>query len=290
MGVTPYVKGETMFFISDELPSVKPPFRYFGAKTKARRDLVRFIPPNTTEVVSPFIGGGAFELYLTARGIRVHGFDINGEIVNLWQCLLSHPRELCAEVKRVISTLSVETWRDRVEEFTSPTGCPVKDAAHCLILQNFTFNNMGKRHSGCISFVVDPDGVPRRAQDWCRTRRVVLYERIEEFQNGLLTVRRADFRDALAANPTKFAYLDPPYPNSGDIYGDAPEHHEEFPHETLAEMLSGRSGWMLNYNDCDVIRDLYPDTRFNWNKMQWKQSGNKFRKYIGNEVLITPRE
>ena len=275
--------------ILNGLPSVDTPIRYFGAKTKARRMLGEFIPTDVREVLSPFIGGGALELYLTARGVRVHGSDAFPPLANFWQALLDSPDRLCAEIRRIVADLSQDTWREDASRFVlQDSGCRITDAAQCLIVYNFSFNNMGLRNPGCVQFFVDEEGVPRRAQDWCRNRRLILYERIEGFTNELLSVECLDFREAFAKHPDVFAYCDPPYPAVKGVYGDSPEYHESFDHAGLAALLGGRERWLLSYNDTEQIRDLYPEDRFEWVSAKWKQAG-KNHSYRGNEVIILPK-
>ena len=45
--------------------------RYPGGKTRAIKTLKNFIPFGTTEICSPFFGGGSFEIYLSTIGIKI---------------------------------------------------------------------------------------------------------------------------------------------------------------------------------------------------------------------------
>lgn len=267
-----------------QMPSVDMPFRYFGAKTKAREILAGYVPTSVKEVVSPFLGGGAFELYLTARGIRVHGYDICEPLVGLWKQLLRNPDALSQEVRKQVMSLTPENW-GAYQDIRFDTD--VERAAQALLTLNFSYNNMGFRMSGCVKFVVEPDGQPFRAQSYLRGRRLIFYERIRNFSNPLLSVGCLDFRESLAKHPDAFVYADPPYPDIGKIYGTAPEHHEEFPHEELAEILHSRRNWVLSYNNCEQIQELYPPSDFHWDFPQWAQNSKRYA-FRGNEVIIRP--
>jgi len=48
--------------------------RYPGGKSRAVKQLLRFLPSEPGSMVSPFLGGGSFELAAAARGWRVHGY------------------------------------------------------------------------------------------------------------------------------------------------------------------------------------------------------------------------
>ena len=268
-----------------KVPSIDLPFWYFGAKTKARKILADYIPPNVKEVVSPFLGGGSFELYLTAKGIRVYGYDICEPLVGLWKQLLTNPDELSKAVRNQVMSLTVENWKD-YQNIIFDTD--VERAAQSLLTLNFSYNAMGFRNSGCTKFVVEPDGQPYRGQLYLRNRKLVHYDRIQNFFNPLLTVDFMDFRESLEKHPNEFIYADPPYPETGKIYGTNPKHHEEFPHDELAKILYKRDNWILSYNNCELIQSLYPEADFNWDYPQWKQANPK-RGYKSNEVIITPK-
>lgn len=80
--------------------SLTTPLVYFGGKVRAITRLMPYLPSGTTEVVSPFIGGGSFELAITGKGIRVHGYDAFPPLVNFWQKLLTRPNDLLEPMQR----------------------------------------------------------------------------------------------------------------------------------------------------------------------------------------------
>ena len=41
------------------------------------------------------------------------------------------------------------------------------------------------------------------------------------------------------------------------MYGADGDHHGGFDHEGLADILKERSKWVLSYNNCDYVRNLY---------------------------------
>ena len=82
-------------------------------------------------------------------------------------------------------------------------------------------------------------------------------ERLKNFRNPNLFVRKADYREALTIHKEKFLYLDPPYANGEKLYGDRGNLHDGFNHVELADLLKKRNGWILSYNDCPDIRHLY---------------------------------
>ena len=107
-------------------------------------------------------------------------------------------------------------------------------------------------------------------------------ERLRQFKIDGLSVKHADFQKSLAKHPDDFLYCDPPYANGGALYGERGDCHQGFDHEALAQILRNRDGWILSYNDCSMIRDLYEGFRFA--EVSWKYGMSSNKK--SNEVLI----
>lgn len=92
----------------------------------------------------------------------------------------------------------------------------------------------------------------------------------------------ADFTESLNKHPNTFAYLDPPYLVKVPLYGRNGNAHRFFDHAQLAAILKERKQWLLSYNDCPEIRELYKD--YNIITPEWKYGMTSSRK--SNEVLI----
>ena len=108
---------------------------------------------------------------------------------------------------------------------------------------------------------------------------------MEQFKCPNLTVEHGDFRETIQAHPTHFLFCDPPYVLKKDfIYGIRGNLHRDFPHGVLADLLKARDGWMLCYNDCDEVRDLYRGYRIEYPKWTYCM----YRDKRSNEVLILP--
>ena len=50
---------------------VKSPLRYPGVKSRAVKIISKYIPKGTTEICSPFFGGGSLELFCAQNGISL---------------------------------------------------------------------------------------------------------------------------------------------------------------------------------------------------------------------------
>ena len=69
------------------------------------------------------------------------------------------------------------------------------------------------------------------------------------------------FEDSIVKHPDCFLYLDPPYylEDKSKLYGKNGDMHLGFDHQLLCDLLKNRDNWLLSYNDCEVIRELYKD-------------------------------
>jgi len=90
------------------------PLRYAGGKTKAVGIILDNLPKlRTKKIVSPFFGGGSFELCASQTlGIEVVGYDIFGMLTNFWNVLIHRKNEFVAELKKFQVT-SDEFTRNR---------------------------------------------------------------------------------------------------------------------------------------------------------------------------------
>ena len=60
--------------------------------------------------------------------------------------------------------------------------------------------------------------------------------------------------------------------------------HEDFNHMQLSEILQTKKNWILTYNDCPFIRDLYIGCTIL--ETQWSYGMNKTKE--SSEIVILP--
>ncbi len=86
---------------------IKSILRYPGGKQRAVRILAEYIPHNQSQICSPFLGGGSFELYCASiLGANVSGYDNFTPLVEFWQTLLSRPKKLADKVDEFLPILN----------------------------------------------------------------------------------------------------------------------------------------------------------------------------------------
>lgn len=252
----------------DRLPAltpVKSPLRYPGGKSRAVKKIINLLPPELDRLCSPFVGGGSVELALAARGIQVYAYDAFAPLVNFWQTLLADAHNLGRLVQEYYP-MKKTTFYELQKRHTE-----IKDidesAAVFFALNRCSFS--GTTLSGGMS-----PGHPRFTK--------TCIENLAKFTAERFNVERADFRQSIPRHGQEFLYLDPPYCIPSNLYGKRGDHHRDFDHEALAQLLYKRSNWLLSYNDCDVIRDLY--NKFKISPVSWTYGMNTSKK--SNEVLI----
>lgn len=105
-------------------------------------------------------------------------------------------------------------------------------------------------------------------QKWAR-----MCDRIENYRNPNLSVMKGPFQLCFESiDENDFLYLDPPYyldkEKSKDnkmfkgMYPNAnfAIHHKYFDHDELEDRLHNHKGpWILSYNNCDWVREVYQD-------------------------------
>jgi len=79
-------------------------------------------------------------------------------------------------------------------------------------------------------------------------------------------------------------YADPPYYIRDYIYGKNGDMHESFDHAKFAETIQKRNDWIISYNNCEYIRELYKNCRIF--EVEWSYGMNATKS--SSEILILP--
>jgi DNA adenine methylase len=239
---------------------VGSPLRYSGGKSLAVGLIVEHIPEHVSRVVSPFIGGGSLEVALAKEmGLEVIGYDIFDILVTYWQTQLSHPRALYNRLEKFQPTTQCF---DEVKAILKQHWKGEKLLHGADLAAHYYFNHntsYGPNFLGWPSSVyMDKD------------RYASMIEKVRTFRAPTLSVECASFEDTIPKHQGDFLYLDPPYYLGGDSkmfigmypHRNFPVHHKGFNHELLAQLLREHTGgFILSYNDCTPIRELYEGFR-----------------------------
>lgn len=291
----------------------RPLLRYPGGKFRGAKKIFEFIPADTKEICSPFLGGGSVELLCANNGMKVYGYDKFLPLVDFWDCLIKKPDELAQLVAgwwstgtmefvkektvkgRVIPSKWVaglskdyekkdpitkkhENYRKLKEELLSPEPSQLERAALFYVINRTSFS--GSALSGGITL-----GNPRFTES--SVQRILEFKDANKTKN--ITVECLDFTKSIEKNKQKLMYLDPPYWLESKLYGEKGDlNFQEKDHLVLFEILTKIKKWVLSYNDSKKVREIYHDYRIvpmewaygmkNYNGPTKNKKGEKIKK------------
>ncbi len=260
---------------------ISSPLRYAGGKSKAVGILLRLLPVlREKKVVSPFFGGGSFELCLSQElDIPVVGYDIFGLLVNFWNVLVHEKEAFLDELKKFHITkeefdynrhVLLHYWekiKPRELVYQTRKKIPLDPHHETMLDENTILQAVYYYYNMSLSYGPMFLGWPSSNEIHpAKFRRRLERLHQQSFQN--LEVHCDEFEHALKRHSHDFLFLDPPYYLEGDskmFKGMYPNcnfaiHHTHFPHETLRDLLKKhKGGFMMTYNNCGVIREWYKE-------------------------------
>lgn len=254
--------------------STKSPLRYPGGKTRAIALLDHLMPQDVAinKVLSPFLGGGSFELHLTGRGIEVDAYDVFQQLTNFWDYLLKQPLQLAHSVdsKRPVGSPKFKAYQ---KELSSSSRATLEAAAEFFIVNRCSYS--GATLSG---------GYSKASEEGRLTDSIV--QRVRDFQNSLITVGNKSFEETIKPG-YDFIFADPPYllpqASSNKLYGISGSLHTSFDHALFSETMKViETPWLITYNDSLEIRKLYAGYRVE--SVRWSYGMNQTKK--SSEVVI----
>jgi DNA adenine methylase len=258
------------------------PLRYPGGKTRACKILDEIICQQFDisafdRIISPFFGGGSFEFYMQNKyNLCIIANDKFSPLANFWRVCKTHRDELVVELEKKIDRISkTEFLEYRAQIMEEPQ--QLEQSIMYFIINRCSFS--GATLSGGFS------------QDASKNRftqssiQKISQLELQEFE--IANQDFTDFLDQLEQSPRDLLFLDPPYylDKGSKLYGKSGDMHEGFPHEVLFRIIENRQNWIMTYNDCDYIRDLYKD--FLIIPAEWSYGMNKTKK--SSEIVIIGR-
>ena len=251
------------------------PLRYPGGKTRAIKILEPLIKkrfPVQKTLLSPFMGGGSFELHMLSLGYKLITNDLFKPLYTFWLMCKEQPAALQALVK-TYQPMTKEKFAAIRESILLDLD-PISVAAKYFVINRSSFS--GSTFCGGYSA---ESGEKRFTENSVK--------KIGALELSGITLENKDCLDFIRLHPQTndtILFLDPPYYISTYIYGRDGDMHEGFNHVGLMELLKGRTDWVLCYNDCQYIRDLYKGCKIE--KVSWAYGMNSTKE--SSEVLIFP--
>ena len=259
----------------------KSPLRYPGGKTRACKILdtilkEHFDVSQFDNLVSPFFGGGSFEIHLQNQyDFNIIANDKFTPLYNFWNTCKTDKKRLCKRLTEQLNMVDREEFtRLRKEIMEESDG--FKQSIMFFVINRCSFS--GATLSGGFS----SDSSKNRFTESSIDNIIQLDLSSYEFFN-------LDFKKFINDNQDEknLMFLDPPYYlNKGNtLYGNNGDLHEAFNHKRLYKCLSTKKNWIMTYNDSEYIRALYKGYKII--EVDWKYGMNATKK--SSEIVIIGR-
>ena len=278
------------------MSTLKTPLRYPGGKSRAMKNLGKYIPRDIKRFHEPFLGGGSIALWVT-QNIPDADIWVNDLYVNLfyfWTELKQDPSFLVNELTKIKDDI-----KDDPEKGKKVTG-PSPD--HIFVFQQsalfpwmtvwenvalgarrikdkeemkekiknatpffsavyfFALNKMsfsGLGESSGFSAMALKSNFSYRSID-------VLPEYSTLIQKWRIT--NLDYTPLYSDDPDTLIILDPPYQIESFLYGKGGNHHRGFDHDKFAkECCRAKAKQLITYNSSEIIKSKFPD----WEQIEW---------------------
>lgn len=232
------------------------PLRYPGGKTRACKIienviLQHFDITSFDTIISPFFGGGSFEFYMQNKyGVMLKVNDKFTPLYNFWKQVKINKAILCEELREIkaVSKEQFIAYRKTIMDLQTNI---LQQATQYFVINRCSFS--GSTLSG---------GFSEEASRKRFTQSSI--NRIEALDLTNIEIYNEDFYDFVNTyTPIEKAllFLDPPYylESKSKLYGNNGDLHEGFNHNLLFDLLNTKKNWLLTYNNCAYIRNLYKE-------------------------------
>lgn len=241
--------------------------RFPGGKSKLRYSILKRLlerDSNITEYREPFFGGGSigFEFLKNTNNKKVWINDKDTSLVCLWNAVIKYPELLKEKVKAFVP--SVEMFFSIKNELLTLQPQNVTDTVDIgfkkLAIHQISYSGLGTKSGGPLGGI---DQQSKYKID-CRWSPKTLCKKIDNLHKLISKFvihdnecSNLDFQQLLDdTTDIALVYLDPPYFVKGNDLYQCGFTYED--HVRLAESLRyTKHSWVLSYDDCPEIRELY---------------------------------
>jgi DNA adenine methylase len=270
------------------MPLATSPLRYPGGKVCLMPLITRILRANKLNrghYAEPYAGGCGLALGLLFNGFvsDIHINDVDRPIWAFWSSVLNHTEKFIDLMNDTPVTLAEWQRQRRV----------IKEATDKLELGFAAFFLNRTNRSGIIKNAGVIGGLAQKG-DYkidCRFSKEELARRIRRVRKyrSRIHLHRKDalkFIDHVERNLPSgtFLCIDPPYFHKGsDLYTSF---YKRADHERVADrILDLELPWVLTYDYCDEIHDLYTERR----QFQFDINYSAQTKRVGSELLIASK-
>lgn len=242
---------------------------WIDGKNFLKKEIVARFPGNIKRYIEVF-GGAAWVLFYKDRHADMEVYnDYNSDLVNLFRCVKYHYTELQRELSFLLN--SRELFEDFKAQYVRGMTDIQKAARFFMLLKTSYGSNQST--FGCTKKDISA----------MSEYLVRIYERLAS-----VIIENKDFEDLIKVYDKTDAllYLDPPYYGTERYYQAQFSHTDHIRLYNILKSTKGR--FLLSYNDCEFIRDLYKEFKIetiqrNHNLLNRYESSNN----IYYELLIS---
>ena len=267
------------------------PLRYAGGKSKAVGLILENLPSlKEKKIVSPFFGGGSFEIVLSKElGYEVIGYDIFSFLTNFWEQIINNNKEFIDELNKLIPDkknytrnrhILLNYW-DKVKpdslEYKTLNKIELTDQEKIIMDDSKLLQAVYYYYNMQLSYGPMFLGLPSSVY-LKNDRYTKIVKKLENIDLGNLSVTCDVFENVIKNHENDFLFLDPPYylgEDSKMFKGMYPNcnfaiHHNNFNHELMRDLLKNhKGGFFITYNDCPTIREWYKEFKQVYPKWQY---------------------
>ena len=265
--------------------SIISPLRYPGGKAKLYPYIVELLKINNLygeTYIEPFAGGAGLALKLLINNDvkRIVINDLDPAIYSFWFCVLNDTERLCDLIEN--TPITPEEWVRQKSIYSAGLNDNLLEFAFATFFLNRT--NVSGVIMGGIIGGIDQNG-PYKID--ARFNRANLISRIKEISKHRDQIILTNLDAKIFLSPSNlrhyykaFINLDPPYVKKGkQLYKNAFSLED---HKDLYEIVSAcKRKWIVTYDICDFIKDLYAPYRSSTLDINYSINGNrKAKEYI----------
>ncbi|WP_339026624.1 DNA adenine methylase [Bradyrhizobium symbiodeficiens] len=266
------------------------PLRYPGGKTCLTEPISKILRLNKLDrghYAEPYAGGCGLALALLFEGhvSDIHINDIDRSVWTFWHVVLNRTDEFIELIQR--TPVTVEEWRKQREIQRKPGRRGHLEIAFACFFLNRTNRSGIIKNAGVIGGL-EQAGKYKIDCRFSKDELIRRIRRLSKYRNRIHLHRMdaIDFIDYVANElPDKtFLCIDPPYFNKGaSLYTSfyMPEDHEL----VAKRILRLKNPWVLTYDHCEEIQDLYLNRR----QYEFALNYSVQTKRIGAELLIASK-
>ncbi len=263
-------------------PAIRSPLRYPGGKSKALPQILPLVPP-FDEFREPFVGGGSVFIHLKqdVPHARFWINDLNRDVYLFWQTARDHNPQLVDAVSQIRrqhpsdGRALFERYKDNWDALPD-----FERAVRFFVLNRITFSG-----------TIDSGGFSQQAFKKRFTESSI--QRLAALESLLqgVTITNNDYQPLLdAPGENVFIFLDPPYYSNPEsrLYGKKGDLHTGFDHARFAAaMRACPHRWLITYDDCPEVRDLFSFAHIKPWKLQYGMNNyGQTTAAAGDELFI----